>query len=202
MYTHLLIDLPAYHEVDDLLPTECDVIRSVVSNLGQEKKIRHVRATRLKSLRAKRPRTQPYRGVRFVHVAGHGDSKGAELIGGTLTWPMLADLLKEYCARLTEGEDRVLCLSCCHSEAAVKKMRTSLQGWFTGYYFFSEERVGFANAIAAWSLFYLQKDAMAPMRKLRTRNSNDEEVPVSTQDLINSAVPGIGFKHLRPRQRA
>ena len=171
MYTYLLIDLPSEHEVDDLLPTECDVIRSVVSNLGQGKKVRHVRATRLKSLRAKRPRPKPYRGVRFVHVAGHGDDTGAELIGGTLRWSKLSDELKGYCAPLAEDEDRVLCLSCCHSEAAVKKVRTSLQGWFTGYYFFSEERVGFANTIAAWSLFYLQKNAMAPMRKLRTRNS-------------------------------
>ena len=196
MYTHLLIDLPSDHEVDDLLPTECDVIRSIVSNLGQGKNVRHVRATRLASLRAKQPR-QPYRGVRFVHVAGHGDKSGAGLIGGTLRWSKLADELKGYCAPLARGEHRVLCLSCCHSATAVKKVRTSLRQWFTGYYFFSEKRVGFADTIAAWSVFYLQKDAMAPMRKLWTRNANDEEVRVNTPTLINLAVPDIGFTHIK-----
>ena len=196
MYTHLLIDLPSDHEVDDLLPTECDVIRSVVSNRGQGKNVRHVRATRLASLRDKRPR-QPYQGVRFVHVGGHGDETGAGLIGGTLKWSKLADELKCYCAPLAWDEDRVLCLSCCHSAAAVKKVRTSLQQWFTGYYFFSETQVGFADAIAAWSLFYLQKDAMAPMKKLWTRNSKDEEVHVNTRTLINLAVPDIGFTHIK-----
>lgn len=196
MYTHLLIDLPSDHEVDDLLPTECDVIRAVVSNLGQGKKVRHVRATRLHSLQSKRPQ-KPYGGIRFVHVAGHGDKRGTGLIGGTLTWKMLTGVLKQYCAPLDRGEHRVLSLSCCHSPSAVNKMRASLSSWFTGYYFFAEEKVGFADAITAWSLFYLQKDAMAPMAKLWTKNSKGKQIRVNTPSLINLAVPDVCFRHVK-----
>ena len=195
-YTHLLIDLPSDHEIDDVLPTECDVIRAVVSNLGQGKKVRHVRATRLKSLRTRRP-TTPYEGVRFVHVAGHGDDVGAGLIGGTLTWTELAGELKEYCARLATGEDRVLCLSCCYSGAAFQKMKGQLGGWFTGFYFCGENKVGYANTIAAWSLFYLQKDPVVPMRKLWTKNSKGEDKRVDTQSLINMAVPDVRITHVK-----
>ena len=132
-----------------------------------------------------------------MHVAGHGNKRGAGLIGGRLTWERLAEELKEYCAPLASGEDRVLCLSCCHSKAAVTKMMRIVGAWFTGYYFFREKSVGFSDAITAWSLFYLQKDAMAPMGKLWTKNSKGQAKPVNAASLINLAVPDVRFTHIK-----
>ncbi len=193
-YTHLLLDFPSDHEVEDSLPTECDVIRSVVSNRGEDGKVKHVRATRFEALQKKCPR-HPYEHVGFVHVAGHADERGLGLIGDAIGWCELADVLKDYCAPLACDQQRVLCLSCCSSAMGVKKLQSILSDWFSGYYYFSKEEVNFADSIAAWSLFYLQKDAEAPMSKLWTENNEGERQNVNTSDLINSAIPAAGFRH-------
>ncbi len=201
MSTHLLIDLISDHEVEGRLSTECDLIYTIVSNRGLEGEVDHIVATRFKALQEQRP-DRPSEKVSFVHVAGHGNDRGVGLIGDSVSWVEFAEELKNYCSPLKPKRKRVLCLSCCHSEKAVKTLRRSLDAWFSGYYFFSKEKIGFAETIAAWSVFYLQKDAKRPMGKLPRKNSRGEEQSENTAKLINLAIPDIGFKHFKGLERS
>ena len=78
---YLLFDLPSDHEVEENVVTECDVIRAIVSNKGQGKKVKVDRATTKARFTRGRRSTQS---VKYVHLAGHGSKTGLELIGGVL----------------------------------------------------------------------------------------------------------------------
>jgi hypothetical protein len=43
-----------------------------------------------------------------------------------------ARLITERLHPLARGQQRILCLSCCHSRAAFERMRPRLKGYFTG----------------------------------------------------------------------
>lgn len=197
IYKYLLLDLPADHEVDDFLPTECDVVRAVLANRGSGANVRQVRATTKASLDSRLPQ-RAYEDVRFVHIAGHGSRKGMSLIGDVLSWRELAAVLKCFCAPLRRGADRALCLSCCYSASGRRALAANVRDLFTGYYYFDNPKIGYAEAITAWSVFYLQKNAASPLRKIYREDKKGRRAPVDSCQLIRSAVPNSGFTHKRP----
>jgi len=107
-----------------------------------------------------------YTGLRFVHLATHGSPHGISLIGSKVSWAKVAGRLKEVAPALPRGKQRILCLSCCHSHEGYKAMVSSLEGHFTGIYYFYEEKVGFATAMTVWSMFYRKKKLSKPAKKI------------------------------------
>ena len=199
-YTHLLFDLPSVHEVDDRLVTECDVISSIISNKGKGR-VKHIRATHLKTLRKKRPaKRKRYRGIRYVHVAGHATRNGPAFIGKTVSWETFAKELCYYFKPLDKGEKRALCLSCCYSERAAYVLGNELKSRFSAFYYFSKETVYFDDTMVAWSLFYLLKPMNKPTIQLKMKNEQGKRITVKTPQLINSVIRGVGFSGpKRPR---
>ena len=100
-YKYLLLDLPTDHEVDGFLPTECDVVRAILTNRKMGQDVRHVRAMTKSSLVDRLP-TKTCDDIRFVHVAGHGNRKGVGLMGDVVPWRELAEVLKGFCTPLAK----------------------------------------------------------------------------------------------------
>src|SRR5262245_6759171 len=162
----LLFDFPSDHEVDFALPTESEVVWALLINRDLGARVKLIKAStesRLKGM----PR---YRyGVQFVHVAGHGSPSSFGLLGGSIGLRKAARLITGSLHRLREGEQRILCLSCCHSHAAFERMRPYLRKYFTGCHYFRRKRVSFAESLTTWSMFYYRKDLRRPHRKIVER---------------------------------
>ena len=156
---YLLLDLPSDHEVEDGLVTECDVVRAIISNKRQGKKVKTVRSTTAE--RFLRTPT-PTKSVKYVHLAGHGNPTDLCLIGGEVQWKKVAEHAKTFVSPLSRKQQRVLCISCCCSHDAAKEMSPVLKGYFTGIYYFPEDRIGFALAMTVWSMFYHRKGLDRP----------------------------------------
>ena len=99
---------------------------------------------------------KPYKEVGFVHIGGHGSKKGIGLIGGIVPWSKVSGKLCTLAPTLAENQKRVLCLSCCFSIHAYKKMKKNLKGHFTACYYFKRKGIEFADAMTVWSMFYLK----------------------------------------------
>lgn len=98
-----------------------------------------------------------YEEARYVHVADHASKKGIGLISGSINWEQLAEKLRIVAPRLEGNQKRDLCLSCCHSEDGLTKMKQHLQGHFTGCYYFNDKQIEFDRTITIWSMFYWKK---------------------------------------------
>ena len=157
---YVLLDNPSDHEVDDGVVTECDVIRAILSNRGLGKKVKLVRSSTTTRFTSQEQATMS---VKFVHLAGHGNQIGLGLIGGSVGWTDVAKEVKALAKPLAIGRSqRVLCVSCCYSKEAARTMSTQLSTHFTAMYYFTEEKIEFAKAMAVWSLFYLEKNFQSP----------------------------------------
>ena len=159
----LLYDLPSDHEVELNIVTECDVIRSIISNKDQGKKVKVIRATNCESFL--RHRTAKTKEVKYIHLSGHGNEDGLGFINGIVEWGDVASKVTESIYRLKSGQ-RILCVSCCHSEEAVDQMIPHLRGYFTGVYYFSESEIHFSTTMTVWSMFYRQKNLKRLHRKI------------------------------------
>ena len=153
----LLYDLPSDHEVEQNIVTECDVIRAIISNKDQGKKVKVIRATNRDSFLRRTTNPRP-KEVKYVHLSGHGDEQGLGLIDGTVEWVEVAKKITEAINRLDLNKRRVLCVSCCFSHEAVEQMIPHLGGYFTGVYYFSESEIDFSTTMTVWSMFYKQKN--------------------------------------------
>lgn len=174
-YGFLLFDFPSDHEVDLALPTECEVVWALLVNRELGTRVKLIKAT----TKARLEQLPHYRyAVQFVHVAGHGSSTSFGLLGGSIRLQKAARLISESLHRLRRHEQRILCLSCCHSQAAFELIRPQLNGYFTGCYYFRPKRVTFAQSLTTWSMFYYRKDLRRPHRKIVKRINDffDEEV--------------------------
>lgn len=176
MFTYLLFDFPSDHEVEGLLATECDVIRTLITNKGHGKNVKVVRATTVEAIteeprfgnRSKLP-AKPY-DVKYVHMACHGTKEGkVAFIGEEVGWDEVARQIRKYLAPLAEGEDRALCLSSCYSALGAEAMRSELQGYFTGVYRLVEEEVYFSTTMVVWAMFYHRKNRSQPFAKVLDR---------------------------------
>jgi hypothetical protein len=165
-YGFLLFDFPSDHEVDLALPTESEVVWALLINRDFGTRVKLIKATteaRLKKLPSYRY------AVQFVHVAGHGSAFSLGLLGGSIGLRKAARLMTRSLHRLRQGEKRILCLSCCYSREAFKRMRPYLRGYFTGCYYFRRKRVTFAQSLTTWSMFYYRKDLRRPHHKIIER---------------------------------
>ena len=182
----LLYDLPSDHEVELNIVTECDVIRAIVSNRNQGKKVKSVRFASASSFRD--DIVTPTKKVTYVHLAGHGSKRGLGFIDGVVEWSVVAKRIKKALAELGPEDKRVLCVSCCYSMIAVKKLERHLAGYFTGMYYFVESKISFSTAMTVWSMFYNEKNLKHPHKRIVPR--------------INAFFPGkygpLLFKLVRP----
>lgn len=160
----VLISLPSDHEVDRRIPSECDVIRSILVNREHGSLVKEFQATSIANFNG--AGWSPYQRIGFVHLAGHANTKGMGLIGGLKRWSEIAKKLKVVAPVLVSDKKRVLCLSCCHSKAGVKAMTKSLRDHFTGVYYFKKKKIGFAEATTIWSMFYLRKGLANPSDRI------------------------------------
>ena len=156
---YLLLDLPSDHEVEDNVVTECDVIRAIISNKRQGKKVKTVRSTTAESFRRPQRSTKS---VKYVHLAGHGNETDLCLIGGQIPWKEVAGHATKFVSPLSRKQPRVLCISCCYSRCAAEEMSPVLKDYFTGIYYFQQDKIGFAEAMTVWSMFYHRKGLNKP----------------------------------------
>jgi hypothetical protein len=162
-YGFLLFDFPSDHEVDLALPTECEVVWALLVNRRLGSRVKLIKATTAKRLEGL-PR---YRyGVQFVHLGGHASPSSFGLLGGSIKLGKAVRLITRSLRRLTGDEQRILCLSCCHSRSAFQRIRPRLRSYFTGCYYFRPELVGFAQCLTTWSMFYYRKDLGRPHQKI------------------------------------
>ncbi len=181
-YGFLLFDFPSDHEVDFALPTESEVVWALLVNRHLGSRVKLIKATteeRLKRL----PRYQY--GVQFVHVGGHASSSSLGFIGGSIGLRKAARLITGSLRKLPSREQRVLCLSCCHSKAAFKGMLPELRGYFTACYYFRRKVVTFAQSLTTWTMFYYRKDLHRPHRKIVDRVNEFFGEEVLAFDLVN-----------------
>ena len=156
---YLLLDLPSDHEVEEGVVTECDVVRAVVSNKGHGKKVKTIRAATVDGFtRRRRPTTS----VKYVHLAGHGNSAQLGLIGGGVCWADVAEQISTLVPKLRGKQQRVLCISCCFSASAAREMYDRLVGRFSAVYHFDEDKIKFYKAMTVWSMFYCRKTLDRP----------------------------------------
>lgn len=163
----LLIDLPSDHEIERNIVRECQVISAILSNRGLGGRTKIITATSVENFGGAGWRS--YKGIGFVHLATHGSRAGIGLIGGTLEWRVVANRLIAVAPPLRSNQKRVLCLSCCYSEAGFKRLRPHLKGHFTHVYHFADEKIGFATAMTVWSMFYRKKSLARPIRAVVKR---------------------------------
>lgn len=79
-----------------------------------------------------------------------------------MAWERVAGKLKVPAPRLSKGEQRVLCLSCCYSRKGFDHMRDHLKGHFSGRYFLDKKEVSFAEAMTVGSMFYFKARRKKP----------------------------------------
>ena len=161
--------------------TECDVIRAIVSNKGQGKKVKMVRATTKARFTRGRRSTQS---VKYVHLAGHGSKTGLDLIRGSVDWKCTAEQITKSVPRLKGKQRRVLCISCCYSKHAAEKMSSKLEGYFTATYFFHKDNISFATAMTVWSMFYHEKT----LDKLHKKKIDREKIVDRVNEYLDDKV--------------
>lgn len=155
----LLFDLPGDHEVESALSTECDTISSVLHNRRLAARVKVIRAASERRLR----RYPTYRyGVKFVHLACHGGPGGIGVLGGRLKWSDVVKVVKRHLKPLQDQQQRVLCISCCHSKSGLTAFRKNAADYFTLFYYFEADTIPFATAITTWAMFYLKKTLAQP----------------------------------------
>lgn len=159
-FGYFIFDCPSDHEIDGALVTESDAIRSVLWNKNLGGRLKGLRLTTADSF--KNAKERKYTGVRYVHLGGHASENGIAFIGGSVKWRDVAKKLTKCFPKLSDGERRVLTLSCCHSAYGVAAMRQELKGHFTAIYHFNLETIGFSQAMTIWSMFYLKKKLVRP----------------------------------------
>ena len=176
MFTYLLFDFPSDHEVEGLLATECDVIRTLIANKGHGKNVKVVRATTFEGIttepqfrnRSKLP-AKPYH-VKYVHISCHGTPEGkVGFIGHEVSWRKVAREIRKYISPLRTGEQRVLCLSSCYSNRGAEVMESELEDYFSGVYYLVEEKVEFATTMVIWSMVYHRKSRNRPFANVIDR---------------------------------
>lgn len=79
-YGYLLFDFPSDHEIDSVLSTECDVIKAVLANRNLASRLKICRCSSFGTFN--NLKLCQYKGIRFVHIGGHGSKSGLEFIGG------------------------------------------------------------------------------------------------------------------------
>lgn len=159
-FSFYLLDLPSDHEVDEDLSTECEVIRAILHNRGFKSVVKTTRMSSVDRFESATWRSYPKIG--YLHLATHGGKRGIGLIGGRVKWVELAKRLKIAAPKLAPDQKRVLVLSCCFSEHGYTKLKPLLSGHFTGCYYFSPQRIGFADAMTTWAMFYKHKTINRP----------------------------------------
>jgi hypothetical protein len=162
-FEYLLFDLPSDHEVEQRLATESASIESIVHNKSLGGRLKRV-CVASKERFLKLP-NHSY-DVAFVHLACHGGVKGIGLLGGQVPWAQTASTISAYLRPLVPNQQRVMALSCCHSADGLAAVKTPLKPYFTGFYYFKEEEVGFATSVTVWSMFYLKKSISNPHAKI------------------------------------
>lgn len=163
-YGYLLFDFPSDHEIDGVLSTECEVIKAVLAKRNLGSRLKRCRCSSLASFM--NLKLSQFKGVRFVHIGGHGSKEGLTFIGGSARWVDVASLLMQCLNPLQEGKKRVLTLSCCHSMQGMEILRKHLAGYFTGGYYFCQDSIDFSSAITVWSMFYLKKNLLHRNQKI------------------------------------
>jgi len=156
---YLLFDLPADHEVESALATECKVIESLIHNRGMKARVKRICVASKERL--KQYPTYRYR-VQFVHLACHGSRKGVGMLGGTMTWTSVAAQITKHLRPLSRGQKRVIVFSCCHSTDALHATEKFLRTYFTGAYYFNAQKVAFSKAMTIWAMFYFRKRLSKP----------------------------------------
>ncbi len=194
---YLLLDLPSDHEVEDSVVTECDVIRAIISNKRQGKKVKTIRSTTAERF-LRTPR--PTKSVKYVHLAGHGNRTDLGLIGGQVQWKKVAEHATTFVSPLSRKQQRVLCISCCYSRYAAKKMSPVLKGYFTGIYYFREDNIGFASAMTVWSMFYHRKGLDRPHKNRKI--VNQVKTFFGKKVLLYVKVRGNKRRHHTARKRS
>lgn len=156
---YLLLDLPSDHEVEESLSTECATIQAIISNKGM--------SARLKRIKVASPErfmeypTYKYQ-VQFVHLACDGGKTGIGMLGGSVKWSDVAKQVMRHLKPLEKNQKRVMCFSCCYSKYGYNRTKRYFKDYFSGAYYFKEEKIAFATAIATWSMFYLRKRISQP----------------------------------------
>jgi len=158
----LLLDFPDEDEIADSLSTEGAIIEAILHRRGQGRRINRVR-----SISAKRFRDASATplDVRFVHLATHADDEGIGFLKGSMSWAEFAELLVRHLAPLN-GERRVMVFSCCHSLDGFNATKRIFKKHFTAAYLFEPVESYFCDALAIWSMFYLQKTVTEPHKKI------------------------------------
>lgn len=164
--SYLLFDLPGDHEVESAIATESKVIEAIIHNLAMGARAKRVRVASRKSF----TRIPTYRyGVQYVHLACHGGKKGISLLGGRVRWAEVGDQIVRHLHPLKKGEQRVMVFSCCYSREGYEGTKRQLSPYFSGAYYFKPKRIYFADAIAVWAMFYLEKRLDRPHRAIVKR---------------------------------
>jgi len=156
---YLLFDLPADHEVEAALATECKVIESLIHNLGMRARVKRVCVASREKF--KQYPSYRYR-VQFVHLACHGSKKGVGMLGGTMKWASVVAQITKHLHPLSRNQKRVIVFSCCHSTDAFRSTEKLLSGYFTGAYYFKADEVSFSKAMTIWAMFYFKKRLSKP----------------------------------------
>ena len=155
---YLLFDLPGDHEIEGTLATECQTIEAIIHNRGMQARVKRICVASTERFLSYP--TYKY-GVQFVHLACHGGKGGIGMLGGKVTWDKVAQQVTRHLKPL-ESEQRVICFSCCYSQAGFDKTKEAFGNYFTGAYLFDKTKVPFAQSIATWAMFYLRKELLYP----------------------------------------
>jgi hypothetical protein len=169
MSTHqvLIVDCVSPHEIEGSLCTEGDILRSILANRKWDAGPPVVRIAAKEKFERLKPKVR--RGVSYLHVIAHANSKEIGFIDGGASWEKAAAMFKLFVPELDEGQQRVLCLSCCRSRSAAKKLAPLLGGYFTGIFYLKKNEVDFDESITLWSMFYLKKHLDKPHRDRELR---------------------------------
>ena len=156
---YLIFDLPSDHEVEESLSTECDTIQAIISNKGMAARVKRIKVASPERFMAYP--TYKYQ-VQFVHLACHGGKSGIGMLGGNLKWADVAKQIIRHLKPLTSKQKRVMCFSCCYSKYGFNRTKKHFKDYFSGAYYFTEEKIGFSTSITSWSMFYLKKKLSRP----------------------------------------
>lgn len=167
-FQYLVIDLPSPCEIERRIPTEGDLIESIVSNQGRGRRFKAVRSASVNSMEKAllQVRDLDLAKIRFVHLSAHGDDYGLAAIRGGISWTRFGRMLAEALPPLREGERRVLCISACGSRAAADKLGPILAGRFSAIYCLVDDEVTFATAATVWAMFYFAKKPKNPHARI------------------------------------
>jgi hypothetical protein len=156
---YLIFDLPSDHEVEESLSTECDTIQAIISNKGMSARIKRIKVASTERFKAYP--TYKYQ-VQFVHLACHGGKTGIGMLGGNVKWADVAKQVTRHLKPLTTKQKRVMCFSCCFSKYGFNQTKNYFKDYFSGAYYFAEEKIAFSTSITTWSMFYLRKKISRP----------------------------------------